>query len=98
MWKRSINIMKRIIRRGYYDIRLRAAATGAFALVWWGILYPELCFTEETFQQIIVTDGEEKAVDEADYKAVLDAAGDEIVIRSRLLEWLEQQGWIRHIG
>lgn len=96
MWKR--NIMKQIIRKGYYDIRLRAAATGIFALVWWGILYPELCFTEETFRQIMVTDGDEKAVDEADYRDILDAAEGEIVIRSRLLEWLEQQNWFRHGG
>lgn len=96
MWKR--NTIKQMIRKGYCDIRLRAAATGIFALVWWGILYPELCFTEDTFQKVIVADGREQAVDKADYRDILDAAGDEIVIRSRLLEWLEQQEWFRHGG
>lgn len=96
MWKKQD--VKRIIRRLYCDIRLRAAGAGMLALVWWGLLYPELCFTEGTFRQIVVTGGEEKVVDEADYRDILDAAGDEVVIRSRLLEWLEQQEWFRHGG
>ncbi|MDE6994795.1 MAG: DUF2045 domain-containing protein [Lachnospiraceae bacterium] len=93
MWKKR---MKQIVWSGYCDLRLRALVTGIFALIWWGVLYPELCFTEDTFQQIVVTDGEEKAAGDADYRDILDAAGDEIVIRSRLLEWLEEQEWFRH--
>ena len=96
MWRKQR--IRQILRRGYYDVRLRAAATGIFALVWWGILYPEICFTQDTFQQVIVIDGEEKAVYEADYEDILNASGDEIVIKSKLLEWLEQQKWFRHGG
>lgn len=94
MWK--ISIIRQILWRGYYDIRLRAAFTGIIALLWWGVLYPELCFTEGTYQQVMTADGEEKAVNEADYRELLEAAGDEVVIKSRLMEWLEQQKWFRH--
>lgn len=96
MWKK--NIIKQILWRGYCDIRLRAAATGILAFIWWGVLYPELCFTEGTYQQVITAGGEETAVDEADYRDLLEAAGDEIVIKSRLLEWLEQRKWFQHGG
>lgn len=92
MWKR--NIIKQILWRGYCDIRLRAVATGILAFIWWGVLYPELCFTEDTYQQIMIVDGEETAVDEADYRDLFGAAGDEIVIKSRFLEWLEQRRWL----
>lgn len=90
--------IRQIIRRGYGDIRLRAAVTGVFALVWWGILYPELTFTEAVFREILLTEEGERIVEETDCKDLLDASGDEIVIRSRLWEWLEQQEWFRHGG
>lgn len=84
MWKRWKS-------RLYQDTRLQAAATAVFALVWWAILYPELCFTEDTFQKIIVTEEKEETDGEADYRDIMEAAGDEIVIRSRLLEWLRER-------
>lgn len=85
--------MKHFLEKGQ---RFKGILLVFFAFAWWGLLYPELCFTEDTFQQIVVTDGEEKAAGDADYRDILDAAGDEIVIRSRLLEWLEEQEWFRH--
>lgn len=89
MW--NIQLIKQILLRGYYDLRLRAAMTGMFALVWWGILYPELCFTDSTYTQVIVADGQEIEVEQSDYRDFLQAEGDEIVIKSRLLEWIEQK-------
>lgn len=80
-------------RSNYPGLRLRAAATGVFALVWWGLLYPELCFTEDTFQLVTVTDGKESVAEDVACKDILEAAGDEIVIGSRLLEWLEEKKW-----
>ncbi len=88
----------RIVRRAYRNVRLRTALLLVFALAWWGILYPELCFTEDTLQQVIVTDGGIRSVEEADYREIMDAAGDEIVIGSRLLEWLEERNWFRRGG
>ncbi len=61
--------------------------------MWWGILYPELSFTEATFQEILVTGEGEQIIGKTDCRDLLDAAGDQIVIRSRLLEWLEEQEW-----
>ena len=69
-----------------------------FAFTWWGLLYPELCFTEDTFRQVIVEDGEVITVKEACYREILDAEGDDIVIESRLLEWLEEMKWFRRGG
>lgn len=77
-------------------MRLRALATGVFAFAWWGILYPELCFTQDTCQQLMIENGEEKVVEEADYRDILTADKDEIVIGSRLIEWLEEQKWFQH--
>lgn len=79
------------------QMRLRALVTGIFALAWWGILYPELCFTQDTCQQIVIENGEEKVVAEADYRDILAADEDEIVIKSRLMEWLEEQKWFQPV-
>lgn len=89
MWNRQ-NI-QRILLRTYFDLRLRAAAVGALAFAWWGLLYPELCFTENTCEQITIVNGEEIEAEETDYRDILGASGDEIVVGSRLLEWLEQK-------
>lgn len=89
---------RQIIWKGYCDLRLRAAFTIILALVWWGVLYPELCFTKDTFQKITVTEGGENMPGAADYMEIMNASGDDIVIRSRLLEWLEGQDWFRHGG
>lgn len=77
-------------------MRLRALVTGIFALAWWGILYPELCFTQDTCQQVIIENGEKKVVDEVDYRDILTADEDKIVIGSRLIEWLEEQKWFQY--
>lgn len=70
-----------------------------FAAAWWGILYPELCFTEETCQAVMTADGEDagKQSDEQQmvsqqitYKDILEATGDDVVVKSRFLEWLEE--------
>lgn len=68
-------------------------AACVFAAAWWGIFYPELCFSEETCVRVQTetvqeTDEETqtglKKIDAAD---VCRASKDEIVIRSRLWEW-----------
>ena len=89
MWNRQL--IKQIIWRAYCDLRLHAAAAGVFALVWWGLLYPELCFTENTYEQVIIVNGEEVEAKQADYQDVLGASGDQIVVKIRLWEWLEQK-------
>lgn len=80
--------MRRFARKAYYDLRLRAAAAGVFACIWWGILYPELCFTDGTYEQVTAGDDGETRVDRPEGRSILDASGDEVVIKSRLLEWL----------
>ena len=88
MWNGQI--IKQIALRAYCDMRFRTAAAGVFALTWWGILYPELCFSENTYAQVETVDGQEIETERSDYHDILNASGDEIVIKSRLLEWIEQ--------
>ena len=83
--------IKQIMLKAYGDVRLRTAAVGVMALAWWGLLYPELCFADNTCAQVTVSDGRELEVGQADYRDVLKATGDEIVVKSRLLEWLEEK-------
>lgn len=82
---------RQLLLRGYRDLRIRTAAVVMFAFIWWGVLYPELCFTENTYEQIIFVDGQEVVLEEKDVKDILNATGDEVVVKSRLLEWLEQK-------
>lgn len=71
-------------------------AVALFAAVWWGIFYPELCFTEETCVAVTSdgtqTDGMPGEIEAAE---VWHASGDEIVISSRFLEWLEENLAVR---
>ena len=89
MWNKKT--LKQIILRVYSDVRIHTAAVGLSAFVWWGLLYPELCFTENTYEQVIIVDGKEVEAEQADYRNVLGASGNQIVIKSRLWEWLEQK-------
>ena len=89
MWNRQI--IKQIALRVYYDMRFRTAVLSVFALTWWGILDPELCFSDNTCTQVEVADGQEIETGQSDYRDILNASGDEIVIKSRLLEWIEQK-------
>ena len=84
--------MKHFLEKGQ---RFKGILLVFFAFAWWGLLYPELCFTEDTFRQVIVEDGEVITVKEACSREILDAEGDDIVIESRLLEWLEEMKWFR---
>lgn len=89
MWSRES--LKVCLRRSSYDMRLRTAAVSMIALAWWGVLYPELCFTENTCVQVIVSHGQEIVMDQTDYQEILSASGDEIVVKSRFLEWLKEK-------
>lgn len=89
MWNKER--LKSFLQQSYYDLRLRTAAVSILAFAWWGLLYPELCFTENTCEQVIVSQGQEIVTKQADYKEILNASGNEIVVRSRFLEWLEEK-------
>ncbi|MDE6387874.1 MAG: hypothetical protein K2L82_08735 [Lachnospiraceae bacterium] len=79
------------VKKVYNNLCFRTAAAGIMALAWWGVLYPELCFTENTCVQVIISQGQEIVLEQTDYQGILSASGDEVIVRSRLLEWLEQQ-------
>lgn len=91
--------IKRLWQKACCNLRIRAAAVGALALAWWGLLYPELCFTENTCVKLVTAQGQELMEKEKDRleleMEVMSATGDEIIIRSRLLEWLEQKRQVK---
>lgn len=74
----------------------KTLAACLFAVVWWGIFYPELCFTEETCEAVMsderLTDGIPGQIGAAE---VWRASEDEIVISSRFLEWFEENLSVR---
>ncbi|MCM1268972.1 MAG: hypothetical protein NC302_13805 [Bacteroidales bacterium] len=67
----------------------KSLAACVFAAAWWGIFYPELCFSEETCA-VVRTEDAQSRTEEIDAAAVWRASGDEIVIGSRLWEWCEE--------
>lgn len=70
----------------------RTLAACLFAAVWWGIFYPELCFTEETCEAVIEDEKQMNGLPGENMAAgVWDASGDEIVISSKFLEWCEEK-------
>ncbi|MCX4322978.1 MAG: hypothetical protein OSJ59_08425 [Lachnospiraceae bacterium] len=74
----------------------KTLAACLFAAVWWGIFYPELCFTEGTCETV-TTDGTQAdgMTEKIDAAQVWHASGDEIVISSRFLEWCEENLSVR---
>lgn len=68
---------------------LRAAGflAGFFAFVWWCVLYPELCFPQDTYEAVYES-GEES--EEGNFRGLLQAEEEQVIVKSRLLEWLER--------
>lgn len=80
--------MKKYLRRTAVGV----CASG-LALVWWCVLYPELCFPEDTYE-VICEAGE--GADEWDGEmceirdGLLQAENGQIMVKSRLLEMLRR--------
>ncbi|MCM1387919.1 MAG: stage II sporulation protein R [Bacillus sp. (in: Bacteria)] len=82
--------MKRNI---FSRIRKMAAgmAAGALALIWWAVLYPELCFPQDTYDVIYDETKTEEVCEEELFRQLMKAGGEEIVIESRLWEWMKKR-------
>lgn len=72
------------IKDTFLNQRNIIAAAWVMALVWWCVFYPELCFPQDTYE---VVDDADTAIEE-NYPDILQADDEQIVIGSRLLEWL----------
>ena len=79
IWKRT----EQRITWGGKESVLRAAGLLAGALVWWCVLYPELCFPQDTYEAA-------GGMEEENFQSLLQAEGEQVIVKSRLLEWLEQ--------
>ena len=85
--------------------KFTGAAVGVVALVWWCVLYPELCFPRDTYEVVYETDevygdiiyeaeDENKGSDfgrSGIYPDILRVDDEQIVIKSRLFEWLSRK-------
>lgn len=75
----------------YPRLRIAASALGAIAFVWWCVFFPELCFPQDTYELVYET--EEAAKEDVCGEAcpeLLEADDDQIVISSRVLEWMKK--------
>ncbi|MBD5494708.1 MAG: hypothetical protein HDR12_10130 [Lachnospiraceae bacterium] len=75
---------------------LRTAAMGIFtvtsAFVWWFLLYPELCFPEDTYEIVCEEQEMEENCSEEEILSQLMLSDEgRLVIKSRILEWLKKK-------
>lgn len=68
-------------------------AAGALAFVWWGVLYPELCFPRDTYEVMYeeAAGDTEMLSEEEICDRLLQAGEEQVIVKSRLLEWIRQQ-------
>lgn len=89
-------LLKSDIKRSFkWKEYLRTAVMGVFtmasAFVWWFLLYPELCFPEDTYEIVYEEQGmeEERSDKEIFNQPILSDEG-QIIIKSRILEWIRK--------
>lgn len=71
---------------------ITGALTGMSAFVWWFLLYPELCFPQDTYEIVCeLPDEEEDCLEEDIYGQLITADDGQIIIKSKLLEWLKKK-------
>lgn len=68
-------------------LRIAGFLAGISAFVWWCVFYPELCFPQDTYEAVY-ENGEEK--EEGNFRGLLQAEEEQVIVKSRLLEWLER--------
>lgn len=90
---------RRILEKWMQNIaglRINTAVWGMLALIWCGLYFPELYFTKETYQPVMIVDGEEVLLQEDEFDGLMQedalcgllrADKDQILVRSKLAEW-----------
>lgn len=64
---------------------------GIFAFVWWCVFYPELCFPQDVYEAVYETESELAEEAEENCRGLLQAEEEQVIVKSRLLEWLERR-------
>lgn len=81
----------------YYIIKnsekLKLGLCMVLAACWVGASYPELCFTPRNCQLFERKDGKEVPVEMQDAGDIWNIRSEEVVISSRIWEWLQQVEW-----
>lgn len=79
-------------RYGILKAAITWVVTGMTAFVWWFLLYPELCFPEDTYEiEYDAGESKEALSDEEIYDMLMLSDEGHIVIKSRILEWLKKK-------
>lgn len=64
-------------------------------ILWWGLMYPDLCFMEGTYETTVgisagLLEKQEEKTDEEAFKELLEAGPDRIIIKSKIMRKLIQ--------
>lgn len=64
-------------------------------ILWWGLMYPDLCFVEGTYETAVgisagLLEKQEEKTDEEAFKELLEAGPDRIIIKSKIMRKLIQ--------
>ena len=90
--KKLLDIIRKYLDRDHVTKAVSAAAVLCAVWGWWGILYPQLTMTPETYR-IVSQDGvvqEERIVDDTIYEEILNADRDRIRFKSKLITELSE--------
>lgn len=107
IWKKLERHITGIRRKAV--LRTAGLLAGALAFVWWCVLYPELCFPQDTYEAVAEAEedfqslpqtGEEDfrslpQTEKENLRSLLQAEEEQVIVKSRLLEWLKQHGYIK---
>lgn len=75
----------------YIKMAVTGILMGMSACVWWFVLYPELCFPEDTYELVCDKTAAEDCMEEELYDMLTISGEGRIVIKSRMLEWLKNK-------
>lgn len=90
--ERILDIIRKYVDRDHITKAVSAAAVLCAVWGWWGILYPQLTMTPETYR-IVSQDGvvqEERSMDDTIYEEILNADRDRIRFKSKLFTELSE--------
>ena len=90
LWIRKLRESKLCNMKEQMRTALTSVCISVFAVVWWCVFYPELCFPQDTYEAVYESGEEADGADEEFCGGILQADGEQIIVKSRLLEALKR--------
>lgn len=91
LWIRKLRESKLCNMKEQMRTALTSVCVSALALVWWCVFYPELCFPQDTYEAVYESEeGDSDGTDAETCIGLLQADGEQIIVKSRLLEALKR--------